>query len=397
MRALRFYSYCESSGYGLAAIAYVRALVNAGMPVQWRPLRRVDSRVEPWEVAQYSQIKLLTQSTDDESLADLHGLLARTGQAVKHDVVLVHTVPEHWNGCIEAGKRNIAYTAWETDTLPSHWQPLLQHVSRVLVPCVQNQSVFARHHTDVRVVPHIRRHAWAEYSSHELGEFRKHYGVSQGDCVFYCIGSWDARKGMFELIDSFCSAFGSTDRVALIIKSSTIGSGPSPRFATIDVKQAVQAQLAALATTLNKTLPRVIVIAHSETSGAQIDLLHQAGDVFITLSHGEGWGLGAFEAAQLGKPVIAAVWAGLAEFLPTTGETALPYTAQPCPPWPPELPSYWPSQRWATVEISDAARAMQRTAANLPRLQNEARARVTALHNQFAEPLVGQRLIAALQ
>jgi len=40
--------YCGSgdlSGYGQAAIAYVRALVNAGVPVQWVPLDWLPGRM----------------------------------------------------------------------------------------------------------------------------------------------------------------------------------------------------------------------------------------------------------------------------------------------------------------------------------------------------------------
>ena len=43
---------------------------------------------------------------------------------------------------------------------------------------------------------------------------------------------------------------------------------------------------------------RRIVSLHDEAlDSAGIDLIHAAGDVFVSLSHGEGWGLGAFEAA----------------------------------------------------------------------------------------------------
>ena len=32
--------------------------------------------------------------------------------------------------------------------------------------------------------------------------------------------------------------------------------------------------------------------------------LHARGDCFVSLCHSEGWGLGSFEAAALGNPVL---------------------------------------------------------------------------------------------
>ena len=38
---LHYLSHFEPTGYGLSAIAMVRALRNAGYPVRWTPLKRV--------------------------------------------------------------------------------------------------------------------------------------------------------------------------------------------------------------------------------------------------------------------------------------------------------------------------------------------------------------------
>ena len=90
---VKFLSFVEPSGYGMAALAYVRALVNAGVPVRWVPVRHGTHGVAP--VAPGEALPLSLLATDDESLADLPALLAATSRPVAYDTVVAHTVPEH--------------------------------------------------------------------------------------------------------------------------------------------------------------------------------------------------------------------------------------------------------------------------------------------------------------
>ena len=43
--------------------------------------------------------------------------------------------------------------------------------------------------------------------------------------------------------------------------------------------------------------------------------LHTRGDCYVTLAHGEGWGIGAFDATAYGNPVVATGWGGFLEYL----------------------------------------------------------------------------------
>ena len=71
MISIKFISYLEASGYGLAGIAYVRGLVNAGVPVQWAPLRRQGWDVTPWRRDIEPPPLLLSMARNDDALADL--------------------------------------------------------------------------------------------------------------------------------------------------------------------------------------------------------------------------------------------------------------------------------------------------------------------------------------
>ena len=175
MVKIKFISHLEPTGYGLAGIAYLRGLVNAGVSVQWVPLRR-----HGWGVAQYrlgseEPPAILSMAQHDEALIDLPALLEKTSRTGAYDTVLIHAIPEHWPPYLEAGKRNIGYTTWETDRLPVHWPPILNRVERVMVPCTMNEAVF-RHsgvNVPIHVIPHIRRHQWNRFTPDERALARR--------------------------------------------------------------------------------------------------------------------------------------------------------------------------------------------------------------------------------
>ena len=73
---IKLLSFVDTSGYAMAALAYVRALVNAGVPVLWVPVRYEGNGLRP--VGRRHAPPLSLSATDDESLADLPALVAAT-------------------------------------------------------------------------------------------------------------------------------------------------------------------------------------------------------------------------------------------------------------------------------------------------------------------------------
>lgn len=136
---------------------------------------------------------------------------------------------------------------------------------------------------------------------------------------------------------------------------------------------------------------------HDEKLDADaIDLIHAVGDTYVSLSRGEGFGLGAFEAATLGKPVIMTGWGGHTEVFGDDWPGAVPYRLAPVPLWPPDLPSYFPSQRWAEPDIAAAARMMRGILDDsAPMLTNAARVRERIVE-RYAEPVIVEQFLDAI-
>ena len=159
---IKYIAYGNSSGYGLSAVAYVRALHNAGIRVWWQPWF-LGRQAFAWRPDSGLASLPLTQAVARDEMSDLPALIAATTQPIDYDTIVVHTVPEHWPRFVEPGKRFVGYTVWEADALPTHWPQLLEVADRILVPSQFNAATFRRAGVEraICVVPHVRRHAWS--------------------------------------------------------------------------------------------------------------------------------------------------------------------------------------------------------------------------------------------
>lgn len=80
---------------------------------------------------------------------------------------------------------------------------------------------------------------------------------------------------------------------------------------------------------------KVHLIAES-VSATEIDRLHTRGDCFLSLTRSEGWGLGSFDAALFGNPVIITGWGGQLDYLGRDYPYLIDYDMQPTMVSPPD-------------------------------------------------------------
>ena len=394
---LHYLSHFEPSGYGLSAIAMVRALRNAGYPIRWTLLKRVGYD----QLAAISGQQALAEASPwlrgDESLADLPALVAATAQvplAGATGFTIAHVVPEHLSlvfsiATESAHFERIAYTTWESDALPVHWLRSFDQCHQVVVPSRFNQTVFARDlRRPVQVVPHVRRHRCNEFSMQEFAELRFKLGITPDEFIFYSINQFEPRKGFSALIEAFVRAFDHTDNVALLIKTGSLGWADGPYFEPVQVREHLQQMLVRLGREVKPNLPKIALIDDAQVTGQTIDALHATGDCFVSFTRGEGFGMGACEAACAGNPVLMTGWGGQLDFLGSDYIGNLPYTLVPAPIWPSERPSFWPTQRWAECISATAVSAMQRVVAQPDVFRRAALALAESIHPQLAEPSI---------
>jgi glycosyltransferase involved in cell wall biosynthesis len=390
---IRYIGYGDVGGYALAALAYIRALHRAGVPV-WpffsapRPLRAESPR-------ERMMLPLGRAVQGDASFADLPVLMRATARPIAYDTIVAHTHPEYWRRCSERGTRLVGYTVWETDALPGRWLPLLNSADRILVPSRFNAELFLRHGVTrpVQVVPHIMRSAWNASAPEDGAALRQRMGIPADHFVFYTIAAWTPRKALRDLIDVFAREFGDEDRVTLLVKTSAaISNAVAGTEPEVGVQETAASIVAEAARETGRRAAPVVCIAADDSSGGTIEAIHAAGDAYVSLTHGEAWGLGAFDAATLGKPVIITGWGGPLDYLGCDYPGLVRYEMTPVEP---HL-QFAPPQRWAAADASHAAELMRAAVSRDRKLTSAAALVRETIASRYAEQVVVRQLIAAI-
>jgi glycosyltransferase involved in cell wall biosynthesis len=314
----------DYSGYGVAARRCMAALEDSGLEVSWVPVGASDA----------------LRARDEHDIARS---ISPAG------VVVAHMVPERFPHVRERASEAyiVGHTAWETDRVPDHWGSCLKAVDLLVAPSRFSAEALATSgvSTPIAVVPHV--------ADTESGSRSDASPVIPDDVfVYYTIGEWTERKAVFKTIEAYLRAFTRRDRVLLVIKTSPrdLRLPPSPGAGTAGRGTTAWSVAQLLAQHRNPPPMRLIAGALLDSD---IVTLHRRGNCFVSLSRGEGWGLGAFDAATHDNPVVTTGYGGQLDYLADS-----PYLVRfelvPVED-PTGFPSYAPDQRWAEPDLDHAA------------------------------------------
>jgi glycosyltransferase involved in cell wall biosynthesis len=366
---IRYLAEDDPSGYGESSYRLVAALRAAGVTVEYRAWN-IATPAQPGSIGPYSR--------DPQPRAE-----------VERDAPTVaHLVPEHYPGVREeiGDGPLFGHTVWETDRLPGHWPALLNETDRVIVPSSWNRQVFAASgvHVPISVVPHVACRPWP-------GDRGETLTLPDDVVVFYTIARWDTRKAPWLTVEAFLEAFTVDDPVALVVKTRpddrvrSLGRWASCRTIGLQVASLLPA---------HPRPPRLLLEMHDDWSDARIAGLHTRGDCYISLSRGEGWGLGAFDACAYGNPVVATGWGGPLAYLDREAAWLVDYDLVPVEHETPR--SYSPDQRWAQPDVEQAAAFLREIAGDLRRARQRCAPLQDRVRREYAPPVVAHQLLAAV-
>jgi glycosyltransferase involved in cell wall biosynthesis len=341
----------EKSGYGIAGQRCVAALEESGLAVSWTPF------------------------VSGPALGLGYQPAAGTG-ADPERVVIAHLVAEYLPLVRAAAPDSflVAHTVWDTDRIPDHWSDCLNEADLVVVPSKFSADALAR--SDVRppvaIVPHVaptlsavRPAAWTE--------------IPDDVQVFYTIAEWNERKAPFLTIEAYLRAFSARDRVLLVVKSShwdrrarTVAGGAAG--------QGTSAWAVARLLAAHRDPPAVRLVTR-ELTEPEISGLHHRGDCYVSLARCEGWGIGAFDAAAHGNPVVTTGYGGQLDYLAMCRHLVrfeLISVQDPA-----HADCYSPNQRWAEPDVDHAATLMRELAADPEGAATLARPIAADIHRRF--------------
>lgn len=317
---VRLYVPYGTSGYATAARNIVRSLAMQS--------NKISLSVVPLTVQEFNP---LDDNEDNQLLASL--LEAQDPETIREanfpgvDVVIIHSVPDLWKPIVSRelsanpGVKTIGMTVWETDDFPIEWLAHFYGVDRVIFPnrwnvqslsisCPGIQAEFVPH--PVTITPPTVESTLLPIKLEELLALKS---TNPNLYVFYSINEFSGRKGLDMLMKAYVEEFhGATQDTVLFIK--THGA----------VKEDVALALLENFTKGLDRPPRVI-LEYKRWHDRDIHRLHQESHCFISLTRSEGHGLGACQAALMGKRVIMTGYGGQMDYL--EGIDWVPYTLTP--------------------------------------------------------------------
>lgn len=380
MKTIKYIGFNDSTGYSIAARTMVSALRKENVTVHWVPVVGGASAYNPHSITQI-----------------------REG----YRNIIVHTVPEYypqWNEFEreqEATYKKIwGYTAWETDKIPRHWTKLLNIMDGIFVPCHWNKEVFHKCgvQTRIEVLPHISQfHGRIPEGlpSPKLNKLIDRIGTR---FAFYNIGVWSDRKAPWLLIKAFLTEFSSHEPVTLVVKTGEYDSSQykrkwykpwqlTPYKAASTFKKIMNSQ------TTNR--PEVIHL-DEEFSDTDIAWLHKRGNCFISLARGEGWGMGSYEAAWWGKPVIITGIGGVLDYLPKNLSYHVNYNMIPVH-YDGGGQSYTSDQLWAEPDLAHARQLMRQVFEDQKGAAEKGIQLKNFVSRNFNSALIAKKCLAALE
>ena len=365
----------DHSGYGEASRNYVLALHRAGVPLTVQP--HCFER-EPPPVGSEKDREVLSSLVNTD---------------VDFDVVVVHLTPDHFPAYAEQykDKHLIGYTVWETSLLHPKWATACNAADEVWVPCDWNIESFRN--SGVTVPIHKVHHGIdVDMYDHVSEEAVASTGLTGDTYTFLSVMQWNFRKNPEGLLRAYFNAFSPKDDVRLLLKAY-IGRGHPPSKEAELIKEVVTKIKGDMQL---PEYPRVSLITETLPSD-KLRALYSAADAYVSLTHGEGFGLTMFEAGLAGKPVIATDKGGNMEYMiaensyPVPSEWDYVYGMATFNPW------YLGNQQWARPSLPEAARLMRYVFDNKDAAATKGQVLRELIKSEFSWDKVANQMISRMK
>jgi len=283
---------CQGTGFGQAAHDYLMAMQTAG--IETRIQLTIDGDTEALE-GRYAPLAPLIDSQQDPEWPT-------------H--VIVHTIPKYAHEFVGKGEylgvkaampprvKKVCITTWETSEIPKEFVKRIdQAFDLVIVPSTFNEHLFISGGLSadkIRVIPHTFDPAWWFVDTAPRDPDKPY--------VFYTITVWASRKNPMGLLTAYFTEFEPDENVVLKIVT--------PNVCKDEIFTLIRAM-----DVPNTPKVEFLGLRPQRLNDIELRDIHLSSDCYVTVTRGEGWGLGAYEAMLIGNPVIATGYGGLTDFL----------------------------------------------------------------------------------
>jgi ADP-heptose:LPS heptosyltransferase/glycosyltransferase involved in cell wall biosynthesis len=202
------------------------------------------------------------------------------------------------------------------------------------------------------------------------------------------------RKNISSLVKWFCERFNSDDNIGLVLKTGLACNSLMDFEATKGKINNIKEMLKPWS--LLK-LPKIHLV-HGRLSDYELSLLYKHPKIksFISLTHGEGYGLPLIEAAACGLPVLATNWSGHLDFLCINGKkkfVPLDFKLQQIPEsavWKGVMES---NSSWANVDENDVKMKMKKISMSYDKPKEWALELAEHIKNNYSFEKIGKEFV----
>ncbi len=231
------------------------------------------------------------------------------------DISLQITVPNEFE---KLATKNIGYTAGiETTKVAPTWIDKSNVMDRLIVVSNHAKNVFEK--SEYKLINEQTKEEFpfllqtpVDVVNYPVKSYEALPDVEldlETEYNFLCVSQMGPRKNLPNLIKWFVEEFQS-DNVGLILKTNMM------KNSLVD-RQATEAQIKKIISGSPKNRKCKLYLLHGDMTDEEIHSLyvHDKINSFVSLTHGEGFGLPIFEAAYSGMPVVTVGWSGQCDYL----------------------------------------------------------------------------------
>jgi glycosyltransferase involved in cell wall biosynthesis len=252
------------------------------------------------ETEEFKYINQLREKSDKYS--------QQCGGNPQFDISLQITIPNEWK---KMAPINIGYTAGiETTTISPAWLEPSQQMDKIIVISEHVKKVYENtvFQDDKGNKYKVTTPIEVVYFPFKTVEDASVNLDLKYDFNFLTVNQWGPRKDIEGLVSNFIDEF-RNEEVGLVIKTNRTSDSQMD-------KMAVEQQLKTLVDSKGDHKCKIYLV-HGNMTEKELHGLYKHPKIkaFVTTTHGEGFGLPVFEAANEGLPVIATNWSAHTEFL----------------------------------------------------------------------------------
>ena len=230
-----------------------------------------------------------------------------------------------------------------------------------------------------------------DFSPFLSGKFSK----IEEDFCFLFVGHWlqgnlgEDRKDIGSMIKTFLNTFKNQKNApALIIKTS------GANFSIIDRREMIKKINMVKSSVKADILPNIYLL-HGDLTDEEMNEMynHPKVKAHLTFTHGEGFGRPLLEASLSGKPIVAPISTGQADFLDKQYSVELPHQMTKVSPnaFPKDYTT--PESMWSTVNYGIAARVMLDVFKNYSKYKMKAKKQMIVNRETFSHEAMKDKLI----